>query len=237
MAAPPLHQGPETILTDSEGVGSQRAAAPFLVFEGLDGSGKSTLIRKLSEHLRTRAKKSILTREPGGTPLAEEIRSLLLRTDCEIPAAATELLLYAASRAQHVSQVIQPALARGDWVLCDRFVASSVAFQCFARGIVRESVDSLNRFASQGLRPSLTVLLDLSVEECSARQSGRLQVSGQSADRMELESRIFHERVRDGYLAQAHEEQLDWLVLDATSPPHVLLDSVIKQLELRRWLE
>jgi len=116
----------------------------FIVFEGLDGSGKSTLIRGLEQELNARGKRLKLTREPGGTPLAEDIRKLLLRTDAEVPVPATELLLYAASRAQHVAGVIQPALKKGEWVICDRFSASSVAFQSYARGVDRGTVDWLN---------------------------------------------------------------------------------------------
>src|SRR5690606_10649295 len=102
----------------------------FIVFEGLDGSGKSTLMRALSEHLRSIQKDFIVTREPGGTPLAEDIRNLLLRRDGEAPVARTEVLLYQASRAQHVDCVIEPALQAEKWVLCDRFYASTIAFQC-----------------------------------------------------------------------------------------------------------
>src|SRR3954464_7993655 len=119
----------------------------FLVFEGLDGSGKSTLIERLAEELKRRGLDLILTREPGGTPLAEDIRKILLRTDAEVPHARTELLLYEASRAQHVERVIKPALRDGRWVLCDRFTASSVSFQSFARKLPRTEIDWLNNYA------------------------------------------------------------------------------------------
>lgn len=203
----------------------------FLVFEGLDGSGKSTLIRGLEVELRNRGLRLRLTREPGGTPLAEDIRRLLLRTDSEVPAPATELLLYAASRAQHVANVIYPTLAQGEWVLCDRFTASTVAFQCFARGLNRADVDWLNQFATQGTRPDLTILLDLTVEESRRRQHGR------AADRMEKESHDFHEAVRNGYLAQAKENPKEWLVLDANLSPQELVQKTLREFKDRGWLE
>lgn len=217
---------------------------PFLVFEGLDGSGKSTLIQHLSTELKSHGLSYVITREPGGTPLAEAIRSLLLRTDDEAPVPTTELLLYAASRAQHVAKVISPALNNGQWVLCDRFIASSVAFQCFARKISRDSVNWLNRFAQDGVQPSLTILLDLTVEESRRRQSGRtLQSSGaqptvgvNGADRMERESIEFHQKVRDGYLAQAKEDPSSWLVIDACQKPEEICHQVLVSLKGRNWL-
>lgn len=208
----------------------------FLVFEGLDGSGKSTLIQAISAELKARGKGFILTREPGGTPLAEDIRGLLLRTDQEAPVAPAELLLYAASRAQHVARVIKPALDRGEWVLCDRFSASTVSFQCFARGLSRPAVDWLNVFAEQGVKPHLYVLLDLTVEESHRRQSKRSLGSGQESDRMERESREFHEAVRQGYLAQAEDDPEGWLILDATHSPDEMKRQVVKALEERNWL-
>ncbi len=205
----------------------------FIAFEGLDGSGKSTLIQAVSAELERRRKTFVLTREPGGTPLAEDIRRLILRTDHEVPVAETELLLYAASRAQHVAHVIQPALARGEWVLCDRFTASSVAFQCFARGLSRTNVDWLNSFATRGVRPALNVLLDLDVVESHRRQGGR---PGQERDRMERESQEFHEAVRRGYLEQARERPTEWFVVDAALAPERIKTLVLERLEASGWL-
>jgi dTMP kinase len=211
---------------------------PFLVFEGLDGSGKSTLIELIKSTLVATGHRVRLTREPGGTPLAEDIRRLLLRTDAEVPSAPTELLLYAASRAQHVACVIQPALASGSWVFCDRFIASSVAFQCFARGLKRSDVDWLNHFAQQGIRPSLTILLDLSVDESQKRQTKRYESGAAGAiDRMEKEAKEFHEAVRRGYLAQAAEAPEAWLVLDAMAKPEEMKNLVLEELKKRSWLK
>lgn len=208
----------------------------FLVFEGLDGSGKSTLIERLAATLKTRGLDLILTREPGGTPLAEDIRKILLRTDAEAPCARSELLLYEASRAQHVDRVIRPALKGGQWVVCDRFAASTVAFQCFARGLARNEVDWLNAYAIAGVEPDLYVLLDLTVEESRKRRTGRNQGQGTEDDRFEREKRDFHEAVRQGYLAQAKEEPGRWLVLDATQSPDALFMDLLKNLEDRGWL-
>ena len=208
----------------------------FLAFEGLDGSGKSTLIERLSAELSALGERSLVTHEPGGTPLAEEIRSLLLRVGSDPPSSRGELLLYEASRAQHVDRVIRPALERGEWVICDRFVASTVAFQCWGRGLDRATVDWLNDFAMGGCRPALTVLLDLPVTEAASRQKRRASESGRGADRMELEDRPFHESVRAGYLAQASEAPDEWLVLDARAASDVLYAQLRAHLKELEWL-
>lgn len=206
---------------------------PFISFEGLDGSGKSTLIKNLRAHLEEAGLKVVVTREPGGTPLAEDIRGLILRTEHEAPVAATEILLYEASRAQHVAKVIQPALREGRWVLCDRFSESTVAFQCFARGVNRPEVEWLNRFAEQGTRPEAVVLLDLSVEASRLRQTGRQDQGGQSRDRIENEADEFHNRVRNGFLAQAAAEPNRWIVLDAELSQDQLLQVLLAALKSR----
>ncbi len=208
----------------------------FLVFEGLDGSGKSTLIERLAAELKARGRDLILTREPGGTPLAEDIRGILLRTDVEAPCDRAELLLYEASRAQHVDRVIKPALARGQWVLCDRFAASTVAFQSFARRLARAEVDWLNAYAIAGADPDLYVLLDLPVEESFRRRAHRNLGQGVDDDRFEREAREFHEAVRLGYLTQAREAPRNWLVLDAAQSPEALFEDLLKNLEGRGWL-
>lgn len=209
----------------------------FLVFEGLDGSGKSTLIERLAGELKKRGFDLIMTREPGGTPLAEDIRKILLRTDSEVPHARTELLLYEASRAQHVERVIRPALEKGQWVLSDRFTASTVSFQSFARKIPRKEIDSLNDYAVGGVKPTLQVLLDLTVDESFKRRKGRVDKTGVDDDRFEREARDFHEAVRQGYLAQAKEDSNNWLVLDANKTPDELFKNLLSHLEDRGWLK
>ena len=167
----------------------------FLVFEGLDGSGKSTLMDKLEISLKKQQITVLRTREPGGTPLGEEIRQLILRTEGESPTPRAELLLYQAIRAQHVDKVINPAKKRGDWVLCDRFAASSVAFQAGGRSILEKDVNWLNQFSTEGLVPDLTVLLDLSVEKSMERRQQREQKTGIQADRIENEKIDFFGRL------------------------------------------
>lgn len=145
----------------------------FLVFEGLDGAGKSTLISGVENHLKALGQKVHLTREPGGTPLGEEIRQQLLRVEGDTPVPRAEMLLYEAARAQHVDRVIRPGLAEGKWILCDRFAPSTVAFQVGGRGLDRTAIDYLNSYATDGLLPDLVVLVDLPVEESLARMAKR----------------------------------------------------------------
>jgi dTMP kinase len=204
----------------------------FLSFEGLDGSGKSTLMKTLAKYLRDLGRAVITTREPGGTPLAEDVRNLILRVGEEAPVPRSELFLYEASRAQHVAKVIRPALDQGTWVLCDRFSESSVAFQCYGRQLPRQQVDLLNRFAEDGVRPELVVLLDLPLEVARARQGRRAE----AADRMEREADDFHQRVRRGFLEQSQEEPERWLVLDAALSADELFSLTRAELERRGWL-
>ncbi len=209
---------------------------PFIAFEGLDGSGKSTLIRGLTEYLKQAKVQFVWTREPGGTKLAEEIRNILLKIDDEVPEASTEALLYQASRAQHVARVIRPAIDKKMWVLCDRFSASSIAFQSFARGLKREEIEWLNRFSTQNIFPDLNVLLDLSIEESQLRMEGRNLTLGTENDRFEREQSEFHQKVRDGFLYQARNEPDKWLVLDASQSSEKLSVRLIQELQRKNYL-
>lgn len=208
----------------------------FLVFEGLDGSGKSSLMKSLEEELSAKGIAFIRTREPGGTPLGDEIREMILKPSESAPTARTELLLYEASRSQHVDQVIRPALSRGQWVLCDRFTASSLAFQAGGRQISEEWVNKLNEFATDGLEPELTVLLDLSVEESRRRRKKRESGQGMQEDRIESEADHFHERVRQAFIRQARLHPQRWLVLDAAASPETLLKELLQHLRRLQWL-
>lgn len=202
----------------------------FIVFEGLDGAGKSTLIEGLSSFLRQKNQTVVVSREPGGSTLGEEIRTLLLKTDAEAPVPRAELLLYEAARAQHVERTIRPALKAGSWVLCDRFSASTVAFQAGGRQIDLKVIEWLNQFAVDGVKPDLSILLDLTTEEARRRMQGR------ELDRFEQEQKDFHERVRKSYLELAEREKNHWLVLDAALKPGVLKEQMLDQLQRRGWL-
>jgi dTMP kinase len=202
----------------------------FIVFEGLDGAGKSTLIEALKLEVQTKGQTALLTREPGGSALGDEIRELLLRTRGEAPVPRAELLLYQAARAQHVDTKIRPALKRGEWVLCDRYTASSVAFQAGGRQLPRTDIDWLNNYATDGCVPDLWVLLDLSTEEASRRMKGR------ELDRFEKEAQDFHERVRQAYLGLAKEQKSNWLVLDASEDRETLRQKLLQALRERGWL-
>ncbi len=186
----------------------------FIVFEGLDGSGKSTQARLLVRRLRRRAYPSLLTHEPGGTPLGESLRRLLkLRPDnCSF----AELVLFIAARAQLVEEVVRPALETGVTVVADRYAASTVAYQGHGRELPLALVEQLNHAATGGLNPDLTVLLDLPAEVALARKSGA------GVDTFESAPLKFHRRVREGYLAQAARDPDRWLVLDATMPQREL---------------
>lgn len=212
----------------------------FMVFEGLDGSGKSSLMKMLNQHLTGLSFTPVITREPGGTEVGDQLRDLILQKRENAPTARTELLMYQASRAQHVDLVIRPALAEKKWVLCDRFSASSVAFQGGGRGISKEQVEWLNHFSTNDLVPDLTVLLDLSVEESKKRRSKRSDQTGSSDDRIESEKDDFHERVRQAFLSQAEESNQsgknNWLVLNASMTPDQLFEILINNLKARGWI-
>ncbi|MBC7420169.1 MAG: dTMP kinase [Bdellovibrio sp.] len=208
----------------------------FLAFEGLDGSGKSSLMKQLENHLSEKKISFIMTREPGGTPIGDELRALILKKSDEAPTPRTELLMYEASRAQHVDKIIKPALADQKWVLCDRFSASSIAFQAGGRQISEKQVEWLNDFATDSLTPDLNILLDLTVEESQKRRQKRLDQSGIGEDRIESETDAFHDRVRQGFLKQSAALPVKWLVLDASLTPEKIFEILMSELKVRKWL-
>lgn len=172
----------------------------FIVFEGPEGSGKTTQIKLLSKYLKKQNYDFVLTREPGGTKVAELVRKIILTTGNTI-SPLTELLLYESSRAQHVDEIIKPNLEKGKIVVSDRFYDASIAYQGYGRGIDINLVKQLNNIAAQGVKPDLTILLDISVEKGLARVlSGRKKV-----DRLEQETISFHKKIRCGYLKIAKE--------------------------------
>ena len=195
----------------------------FVTFEGIEGSGKTTQIRRLSAHLAARKIPHIVTREPGGTPLSDEIRGLVLAPREETVSPEAELLLYEAARAQHVRGLILPALVSGRAVLCDRFCDATTAYQSHARGLDAGEVERLNRFAAGEVVPALTLLFDLPPEVGFARLKGR----GGVKDRLERESLDFHRAVRQGYLLLAGRNPGRIVRIDAGAPEEEVFRSVL----------
>lgn len=190
----------------------------FITFEGIEGCGKTTQIRMAGDYLRKRQIPVLVTEEPGGAPLGKHIRKLLLNQgDCRIDAKA-ELLLFAAARAQHVQEVILPALAADRVVLCDRFSDATLAYQGFGRGLSLEFIKSLNEFSAARLKPDLTILFDLPVEMGLGRAIDRIaRIQGEPReDRFEQEARAFHQKIRDGYLSLALDEPGRIRMIDAS---------------------
>jgi dTMP kinase len=175
----------------------------FITFEGIEGCGKSTQVDLLRQYLTGLGHKVLVTREPGGCFIGEKIRDILLDPENRGMTALTELLLYEASRAQHVADVIEPALEAGETVISDRFYDASTAYQGHARGLGADKVERLNLIATEGLRPDLTIVLDLEASE-------GLRRLGQDLDRIESEAVDFHEKVRNGYIeiANSHPERV-----------------------------
>jgi len=193
----------------------------LVTFEGIDGCGKSTQVTALKDSLEEKGTKVIVIREPGATPIGEKIRSILLDKANFVMSSETEVLLYEAARAQIVNEVIRPALRAGNVVICDRFYDSSVAYQGYARGLPLESIDSLNRFATGGLEPDLTFLLDLPAQAAWER----MNIREGSHDRLEIEGLGFMEKVRAGYLELAGKHARI-IKLDAMSPATVLAEYI-----------
>lgn len=199
----------------------------FITFEGPEGSGKSTQIRLLAEQLKTYGIEVMCTREPGGTATGEAIRNMLQHDAVnEALGDRAELLLFTASRAQLMNRVIVPALEKGTWVLCDRFVDSTMAYQGFARGMDIETLDRINEFAIYGQKPDLTILLDLDIERGFERMNDRYADGGGSADRFERETRDFHRRVRDGYHLLAAREPERFRTVSSDRPIEAVSDEI-----------
>lgn len=218
----------------------QPAGAPpprFITFEGVDGSGKSTQIAAVAELLQAQGCRFVQTREPGGTPLGETLRGLFIGQEM---APLTETLLVSAARAEHLAQVIRPALAAGCWVLSDRYGDATYAYQGGGRGIPTAQLDALAHLVQAGLEPDLTVLVDLDTLEAkrrtSARGAGRSgRKPGQVADRFEDEQQAFFLRVRRAYLERAAADRQRFLVLDGAAPVAALTDAIAQR--LAPWLK
>ena len=197
----------------------------FITLEGGEGCGKSSQSRALYRWLKKQNIPVLLIHEPGGTPLSEKIRRLLKRSNAEI-SPLTELLLFNASRAELVSQVIKPSLKKGITVVCDRFADSTVAYQGYGRGLDLEMVIIANKIASQGLIPDLTILLDAPVKITLARK-------GENPDRFERESLAFHQRVREGFLKLAAAEPGRFLVVNCNQSKEKVFEVIRKRVQKR----
>jgi len=204
----------------------------FITFEGGEGAGKSSNMALVADWLRQRGVEVLVTREPGGTPLAEDIRALLLAPREEAMAADTELLLMFAARAQHLEGLIVPALAQGIWVLSDRFVDATYAYQGGGRGLSMSRIAELERMVVGSHRPDLTLLFDVPVD-IGLQRAGRRG----ALDRIEQESQAFFQRIRDTYLARAAAEPSRFAVLDASRSLDQVQQSLKEQLQQiwERW--
>lgn len=195
-------------------------SARFITLEGLDGAGKSTHAQWLAERLRAHGRDVVLTREPGGTPLGDRLRELLLHHAMDL---RTETLLMFAARQEHLAQVILPGLAAGKCVLCDRFTDATFAYQGSGRGLSAAKIETLEEWVQEGLQPDLTLFFDLSAEAAQARR----RAAGMPLDRFEQQDLGFHRRVRDAYLARARANPARFRIIDADQ----VLADVRKQLE------
>ncbi len=198
----------------------------LIVFEGVDGSGKSTQLAALGRALVARGLRVVTSREPGGTPVGEAIRNVVLDKTFSDMSARTELLLYLASRVEHVEQVIRPALEQGSIVLCDRFSDATLAYQAYGRGLPVEDVSALVAFGACGVAADLVILLDLSAEDGLARVRQR-----RADNRLDREAIAFHRRVRDGYLALAARSPHRFRVLDARRPVDELHLAIVEAVD------
>jgi dTMP kinase len=202
----------------------------FITFEGVEGCGKTTQIRLLAEQLTALNFKTTLTREPGGCPIADKIRTILLDAENRAMSPMAELMLYSAARAQHVSDIIVPALSKDNIVLCDRFCDATIAYQSFGRGIDRKVIDTLNAHACQGVAPDLTVLIDCDPGVGLERARQRIEMtSGPREERFELEALAFHQRVRSGYCSLADSEPERFVVVDGSGTVEEIASKISAQ--------
>jgi dTMP kinase len=199
----------------------------FVTFEGADGAGKTTQIALAAEHLRRQGRRVTTTREPGGTSIGDRIRQILHDVAHREMTARAEILLYAASRAQLVEEVIVPRLAQGEIVLCDRYVDSTYAYQGYGRGLDFDVLRRITHFATGGLEPDLTIYLDLPAEVGLRRKA----TGTEELNRMDQQQLDFYERVQAGYRELARSEPARWWVIDASPPVEVVSQQICRRLE------
>ncbi len=205
------------------------AAGKFITFEGGEGSGKSTQAQRLAALVGAAGIEVVLTREPGGTPFAEQVRNLILSGSTAKHGATAEALLFFAARADHVETLIHPALAAGKWVICDRFTDSTRVYQGAAGSVSADAIESLNRIAAGATQPDLTLLLDIDAAVGLARANERRKTGGKGstgADPYEQRSLAFHERLRQGYLAVAKADPDRCRVIDAGGTPEAVEERI-----------
>lgn len=203
----------------------------FLVFEGTDGTGKTTLMKSLAKELRKNGIFCHLTREPGGTGVGQQIRRILLRKTTTPPVPLTEILLYYADRSQNISENIKPALQKGHWLLSDRYWASTEAYQYGGRGLGKQIIESLNREICKPFEPDLWILLDVPLKESQSRLN-RLK----KKDRFEEEALAFHKKVKAYYLKLAKAHPRKWLILSGTKSQKELVGEILKRLKQKKLL-
>lgn len=202
----------------------------FITIEGGEGAGKSTLIEQLSNTILQRGKSLMTTREPGGIPIAEHIRTVILDRSHTAMDSRTEALLYAASRRQHLVEKVVPALDKGEFVICDRFVDSSLAYQGYARGLGMDEVWTINRFAIQDTMPDLTIYMDVSPEVGLTRIA---QAADREINRLDLEKHSFHERVREGYMQLLQQYPNRMVLVNAEQSPEMVFHDVLAVIDSR----
>jgi dTMP kinase len=210
---------------------------PFITFEGIEGCGKTTQIIMLGEYLQKKGRPFLITREPGGTSIGESLREILLDSRNRSISNLTELFLIEAIRHQHVEEVLRPSLIAGKVILCDRFSDATIAYQHFGRGIDRAIIEKIDYWATGGLKPSLTILLDCPVEEGLRRSLKRLEKEGkiEGESRFEQEGLSFHLSVREGYLELARNEPERIKVMDGSKPPEKIHMEIIDL--LKGWID
>lgn len=198
----------------------------FITAEGMDGSGKTTQIRLMEEYIKKKGLEVVLTREPGGTAISEKIRSIILDPENTEMADVTEMMLYAASRAQHVEELIKPSVDEGKVIICDRFIDSTYVYQGFGRGIDINRIEEINRIAMKGIFPDITLFFDLSPEIALKRRLGAT-----AGDRIENENMEFHMKVYEGYKRLAHMYPERIKVVDASREAGEIFEDVKKYLD------
>lgn len=202
----------------------------FITFEGGEGSGKSSAIAGVKKYLEEKGYDVILTREPGGTKISEQIRNVILDKENTEMDSRTEALLYAASRRQHLVEKIWPSIKQGKIVICDRYLDSSLAYQGHARGLGVEDILKVNEYATEGTFPNITFLLDITPEQGLNRIQAN---SSREVNRLDLEKMSFHHKVRDGYLALAKRFEDRYVIIDASKPLEAVIQDLCEAIEQR----